>query len=82
MYESWIQDLKDEHEFSRNYSILTGSFSNPEMAKSMLKKDEATFSSSDEDFEKSIKMIEDDIQQKEGSLRRRRRRRRQGVVNG
>jgi hypothetical protein len=71
MYESWIQDLREKNEFTRNYAILTGSFSNMELAKKMIESEKPSFSSSDADFEATTKQT-----------RRRRRRRRQGVVNG
>ena len=62
MYECWVCDQEEEFEFARSQSILTGSFTNPEAAKKMLKQDSPDFSSTDEDFEKSIKMIEDKIE--------------------
>lgn len=60
MYESWCQDLYEKNEFSRNYSILVGSFSNLEMAQKMLKVGQQTFTSSDEDFEESTRWMIND----------------------
>jgi hypothetical protein len=84
MYESWIQDLREKNEFTRNYAILTGSFSNMELAKKMIESEKPSFSSSDADFEATTRMIEQDVERElaQKQTRRRRRRRRQGVVNG
>lgn len=85
MYESWIQDLREKNEFTRNYAILTGSFSNMELAKKMIAMDKPTFESSDEDFEATTRMIEEDVEREMAErkgMSRRRRRRRYGVVNG
>jgi hypothetical protein len=84
MYESWIQDLREKNDFTRNYAILTGSFSNMELAKRMIASENPTFESSDADFEATTKMIEEDVEREaaDKQTRRRRRRRRQGVVNG
>jgi len=84
MYESWIQDQKEKNDFTRNYAILTGSFSNMELAKRMIESEKPTFASSDADFEATTRMIEEDVQRElaEKQPMRRRRRRRQGVVNG
>lgn len=49
----------------------------------MLRSENAEFQSSDEDFEKSIKMVEDDIlREKNEKHRRKRRRLVKGTVNG
>lgn len=83
MYESWIQDLREKNDFTRNYAILTGSFSNMELAKKMIDSETPTFASSDADFEATTKMIEDDVDREMAQKnKRRRRRRRHGVVNG
>jgi hypothetical protein len=54
MYEHWVQDFKEKNEFARSYSILQGSFSNPEMAKKMINSDNNTYSmaETDEEFDK------------------------------
>ena len=40
MFESWVQDLEEKNEFERSFTILGGSFHNPEMAKKMIKQDQ------------------------------------------
>lgn len=66
---NWIQDLEDKHEFATDYSIFTGSFSNPEMARKMINSRNPTHELSDEEFEESTrKMLEQgkmlDLQEK------------------
>lgn len=59
LYESWQQDLIDQNEFAKNYSIFVGSFSNPKMAQQILSSErpENNSVSSDEDFEESTNMV-------------------------
>lgn len=76
MFEQWLQDQIEAQELQRMNAILVGSFTNPEAARNMLKSDSPDFTSSDEDFQKSIEMIEQDkekfrIQQKINKRRRR-----------
>lgn len=52
MYESWIQDLEDKNEFMRSYTILGGSFANPEMAKKMLEQTSFESTAPEDDFDK------------------------------
>lgn len=78
MYESWIEDMVEKHKFSRNYSILTGSFFNMEMAQKMMNDNRPEYQSTDADFEETLKMIEGDV--KKTGRNTRRRRQRHGVV--
>lgn len=71
MFEHWLRDQEEIQELERMNAILVGSFTNPEAARNMLKADSPDFSSSDEDYAKSIEMIQKD---KEKYQRRRRRR--------
>ena len=57
MYHSWIQDKDDQAELARSHGILIGSFTNYEAAKKMLKIDNPDFSSTDEEFEQSTRII-------------------------
>lgn len=75
MYYSWCQDLEDKNEFARSFSIFLGSFSNPEAAQQMLKKDTPDYGSTDEDFEESTRMVLEARKQEERTKPRRRRRR-------
>lgn len=75
MFHSWLADQEEKMEFAKAYSILIGSFSNPEMARKM--SESKKFESSEEDFEKSIQMMLDDKEKKgDGKLHRRKRRKR------
>ena len=75
MQESWLQDLEEKHEFQRAYSILTGAFSNAEMAKRMIKMDNPDFQMSDEDLEKVSQEIVQKRKEAEQAKPKRRRRR-------
>jgi hypothetical protein len=78
MYESWCQDLEDKNEFAKSFSIFLGSFSNPEAAQKMLKKDNPDYSSTDDD--ESIKRVLDDRKKQQEQEAPKRRRRRQVVI--
>lgn len=54
---SWIEDQSEKHKFARDYSIFTGSFSNPEAANKMRKYDEPDYELDDEEFEKSFERV-------------------------
>lgn len=55
LFYSWIQKNENVAELMRDQAILTGAFSNPQMAQRMTKKPD--YSSSDEDMEKSWEMV-------------------------
>ena len=80
MYESWIEDLNEKNKFARNYSILTGSFSNMDLAQKMMV-EKSGFSSSDDDFERTTQMIESGTFDKKDNNNVKRKRRRRRVVN-
>lgn len=64
--------MEEKNEFARSYSILQGSFTNPELAHKMIKSENPDFESSDEDFDKlSNEMLERN--KKENKHRRRRK---------
>lgn len=71
MYTNWIQDQDEKQEFAKNYSILTGSFSNPQMAQRMMKAE--TVVSSEEDFDKISKEIRKEAEQTVKIKKRRRK---------
>ena len=58
MYENWIADQNDNAELAKNHAYLLGSFINPEMVKNIIGPDNVHMST-DEEFEESIKMIEE-----------------------
>lgn len=73
MYEHWCCDEEENYEILKSQSILIGSFANPDAAKAMLKADNPDFASTDEDFEKSLAMVEADRQKQFPPKKRRRR---------
>ena len=76
MYESWCQDHEDKNEMYKAFSIFLGSFSNPEAAQKMLKKETPDYHSSDEDFEESTRMVIADREREEKEKQQNKRRRR------
>jgi len=80
---SWIEDQNSKHKFARDYSVFLGSFSNPEAAKQINKRDDPDYALDDEEFEKSWerviadrdKVLNKDVNkvENEGKLRHRRR---------
>lgn len=62
MYENWIEDWKEKHKFARDYSILTGSFFNTEMAQKMINLDNPNYKSTESDFEESTRIVEESIE--------------------
>lgn len=74
IYESWIADQEEQHKFTRDYVVMSGFFTNPEMAKQLQKIDNPDYSSSDDDFDKSIQMIEEDKRSNKAKVKKRRRR--------
>lgn len=77
MYEHWCRDQEEAFEMARSQSILIGSFTNPTAAKDMLKADTPDFASSDEDFERSLELIDED--KKQDGLKKRKRKRRKAI---
>jgi hypothetical protein len=71
MYHHWIQDQKDNIELAKNHAYLIGSFSNPEAVKKIIdnESNKNIHSSTDEEFENTIKIIDQPTQK-----RRRRKR--------
>ena len=78
MYESWCQDLEDKNEFAKSFSIFLGSFSNPEAAQQMLKRENPDYVSTDDG--ESIKRVLDDRKKQQEREAPKRRRRRQVVT--
>lgn len=58
MYQNWLADQNDNVELAKNHAYLLGSFWNPEAVKQLMG-EANVHSSSDEDFEESIKMVKD-----------------------
>lgn len=73
-YEGWIHELELEFEKERAHAILIGSFTNPEQARSMIKKDKPDIVSSDEDFEKLSQEIHEQIVKEETGKKRKKKR--------
>lgn len=60
MFHSWCQDQADKNEFAKSFSIFLGSFFNPEAAKKMVE-DNNNISSTEEDFEESIRWVKEGL---------------------
>lgn len=78
LYQSWIQDQEEEFNKYKDFSLFVGSFSNPEMAQTIARRDNPEYQVSDEDFNKSVKVLEEvdnliSVKNKAESRRRRRR---------
>ena len=79
-YESFRQDLQDEHDFARNYAIFTGSFANVEMAQRIISEENPDYASTEEDFEESLGMVLEGRNKAFDKKKKRRRRRK--VIDG
>lgn len=77
MYEHWCRDQEEAFEMARSQAILIGSFSNPAAAQDMLKSENPDFASSDEDFEQSLRLIEEN---KKKTLPKRKRQKRKAIL--
>ncbi len=73
LYENWVYGIENRLEEARAHAILTGSFTNPQMAQKMAKRDKTgEFEMSDEQFEKVFK--EEVKQQPQPSKKKRKNR--------
>lgn len=77
MYQSWLQDQEDKQEFAENQSIFTGSFSNPEMAKRIIKTKNPDYQTDDKDFDRISEQI---VQNNRKELEKKQRRRRRALL--
>lgn len=59
LYYVWLDKEEELHKMAKNYSVLIGSFSNPEMAKKIVEKDNPYAEMADEDFDKISKEIDE-----------------------
>lgn len=81
LYQGWQEKQNNEYDLLKSIAILTGSFTNPQAAREMLESEGSQFASSDEDFEKTIKMIEEDVE-RENNTKHRRHKRKRNLVQG
>jgi hypothetical protein len=58
-FNNWIQDQNDKVDLAKNHAYIIGSFINPEAVKNMIG-DNNTYSTTDEEFEKSTRMVRED----------------------
>jgi hypothetical protein len=84
LYESWNQDFVEKNDFAKNYSILVGSFYNPDMARKMLDDpgDTRSIKSTEDDFLKSLQIVKKEMKKDEQKSPHRRKRRRQIISEG
>jgi PIN domain nuclease of toxin-antitoxin system len=76
MYNSWLEDLRENHKTYKDYALFLGAFSNWEMANKISKKENPDFKMSKEEFEASYQRViesDEDIEEREIGHRRRRR---------
>lgn len=75
MFEQWLADQEDNYELAKNHAYLIGSFVNPQMLQDILNKGTGKYTSTDEDFEKSWNIVQNDaVIHKEKIPRRKRKR--------
>lgn len=62
MYQEWLADIEEEHQFAKTYTVLGGAFHNPEAAKKMMTDDSPDkISVSDDDLEEASQRVLDEI---------------------
>jgi formate-dependent nitrite reductase cytochrome c552 subunit len=84
LYESWIADLQDKHQFTKDYTILGGSFHNPEAARQMIQSENPSIVSTDEEYEASTQMVLEAgklDKEMQSAIHRRRKRQIRKVIN-
>ena len=73
MFEHWLADQNDKYELAKNHAYLIGSFTNPQMVQELLGTGPGKYSSTDEEFEKSWAIVQEE--NKEEKIPRRKRKR-------
>ncbi len=58
MFQNWQADQKEQVELAKNHAYLIGSFTNPEAVKELIGSGN-TYSSNEDEFEESSKMVRD-----------------------
>lgn len=82
MYYSWLEDINEKHEFSKQYAIFSGSFINPEAANKMIKSSNPDYELSEEEFDESTRrMLEENRREEQPSSLHRRKKRKKTVIN-
>lgn len=75
-FESWVNKVNTELENYKAASILVGSFSNPEMAQKMAKRDRPDVEISDKEFDESFEIVKKSIDEENASKNIKHRRKR------
>ena len=80
LYESWLFEFEQKIQTERNLAILTGSFSNYDMAKQMMKDADPDYQ--DPDAEETAKKLHESIieEEKENSIPNKKKRKKKRVV--
>jgi hypothetical protein len=73
LYNAFLQEEEDKQSFARSLAIFQGSFSNYEMARSIMKADTPTAEMDDEQFEAVSEFILNKEIQSEPKLKKRQR---------
>lgn len=75
MFYNWIEDQNDDVELVKNHAYLLASFDHPEAVKKLTGESGQQFTSTDEEFEQSTKLITQDINSAEEQKGKKRRKR-------
>lgn len=75
MFENWLEDQRDMVEITKNHAYLLGSFIDPKAVANMMGTSGNAVKTSDEEFERSTKIVEQDRDRALSEQPRRRRRR-------
>lgn len=79
MFYQWQEDVKEKLEQDKSHAYIIGGFSNPEMLQKIIDKENNInqVSSTDEDFEKSLRMVKEEneklLKQEKGRKRKRKK---------
>jgi hypothetical protein len=73
MYNNWVEDIMEKHDFAKQYSHFIGAFSNPEMARQIAHKEKSTVAVSEEQLEQTMAAIDAGYFNKPQHRRRRRK---------
>lgn len=74
-FNNWVQDQNDKVDLAKNHAYIIGSFINPEAVKKIIG-DGNTYSTTDEEFEKSTKMVMESSKAEDSTKSQRRKRKR------
>ena len=80
MFYNWSEDFVDNLELIKNHGYLIGSFTNPEAVQKLMGKDGTTYSTSDKEYEESIKLVVEDTKKDEEKNKQKKKRKRKKII--